>query len=97
MSESQPVVLTLSEEALDALIERAAKRGAKSALNDIGLGDENAVEDVRGLRSLLASYRTAKNTVWTTVVKTVTVAVMMALMAGVALYIKSGGQVGSNH
>lgn len=88
---SGPVVLTLSEEALDALIERAAKRGAQSALCDIGLGDAQAGDDVRGLRNLLSSYRSAKQTAWTTIIKVLTTALLLAIMAGVGLYIKSGG------
>lgn len=39
------------------LIERAARRGARLALKDLGLDDEHAPDDVRDLRQLLTSWR----------------------------------------
>lgn len=44
---------------LDAIAELAAEKGALKALKSVGLGDEDAVHDVKDLRDLLRAYRTA--------------------------------------
>jgi hypothetical protein len=51
----------MTETELEALLDRAAKRGADEALRRIGLGDEGAGDDVRQVRSLLDAWRTAKH------------------------------------
>lgn len=75
---------------LEAMIERAAKRGAKEALESIGLHDDDAGHDVRELRSLLEAWRGAKKTVWKTVTQAITMALLGALAAGTFLHIKGG-------
>ena len=44
-------------EDLNALIEQSAKRGARLALAEIGLGDDNAPRDLKDLRNLLIAWR----------------------------------------
>ena len=53
--------IILPREALDALLEDAAERGARKALTGIGLGDEKAPEHIRGLRDLFNMYRTVRD------------------------------------
>lgn len=53
--------IILPREALDALLEDAAERGARKALAGVGLGDEDAPEHIRGLRDLFDMYRTVRN------------------------------------
>lgn len=53
--------LVLPREALDALLEDAAERGARKALTGIGLGDDKAPEHIRGLRDLFNMYRTVRD------------------------------------
>jgi hypothetical protein len=57
--ERDPIVLP--REALDALLEDAAERGARKALTGIGLGDDKAPEHIRGLRDLFNMYRTVRD------------------------------------
>ena len=51
----------MTDDQLEALLDRAAKRGADAALRRIGLGDEGAGDDVRQVRNLLDAWRTAKH------------------------------------
>lgn len=72
----------MDEQQIEALLERAAKKGAREALESIGLHDEGAVHDVRELRTLLDAWRGAKKTVWKTVMQALTMAFLGALAAG---------------
>jgi hypothetical protein len=75
------------------ILELSAERGAKRALADIGLVDENAAADLRDLRDLLDAIRMAKRTAWQTVVRLITTGLILALIAGVAIKLKVfGGQ-----
>jgi hypothetical protein len=85
--------IRMPEEEFELLLAVAAERGAKRALADIGLVDENAAADLRDLRDLLDAIRTAKRTAWQTVVRLLTTGIILALIAGVAIKIKLfGGQ-----
>ena len=78
----------MSPEVIEEMITRAAKRGAKEALESIGLHDENAGDDMKELRNLLDAWRSTKKTVWSQVVKAVTMAVLGAVAAGAVLQFK---------
>lgn len=69
----------LSPEQLEVLLERAAEKGAKRALETVGLHDDEASDDVRDLRGLLESYRTVKTSVLGAIGKAIGVAVLAAL------------------
>lgn len=70
---------------VEMLIQRAAKAAALEALRDVGLHDDEAIHDLKELRSLLDLWREVRKSVVQTTVKIVTVAVLGALMAGVWL------------
>jgi hypothetical protein len=72
----------MDPQALEALLERAAEKGARDALQSIGLHDDGATKDVHELRSLLDAWRSAKKTAWRTVTQAVTMALLGALVAG---------------
>ena len=72
----------MTELELEAMIQRAAEAGAKKALRDVGLQDDDAVHDMREIRDLLDSWRSAKRTAATTVIKTFTYIFLGALLAG---------------
>jgi hypothetical protein len=78
----------MSPEVIEEMITRAAKRGAKEALESIGLHDESASEDVREMRNLLDAWRSTKRTVWSQIVKAATMAVLGAIAAGAFLQFK---------
>ena len=67
---------------MEAMIERAAEAGARKALREVGLSDEDANSDVKELRNLLDSFRSAKRTVGKTLVQALTTVFLAALMAG---------------
>ena len=55
--------VTITHDELEAMLDRAAKRGATQALAAIGLHDENAAIDVREMRSLLEASRDTRTTI----------------------------------
>ena len=63
--------VAMPEEEFEQLLELAAERGAKRALANVGLVDEEAAGDIRDLRSLLGALRVAKHTAWSTIVSAV--------------------------
>lgn len=75
----------------EALLERAAETGARRALHEVGLDGQDAAEDIRDLRSLLAGFRLAKQTAVQTAVRLITTGVLLALMAGIAIKLKLFG------
>jgi 2-iminoacetate synthase ThiH len=78
----------MSPEVIEQMIARAAKQGAREALQSVGLHDENAGEDMKELRNLLDAWRSTKKTVWSQVVKAMTMAVLGAIVAGAFLQFK---------
>ncbi len=67
---------------LELLLEQASKEGAKKALTELGLHDENAPTDIRDLRELLKAFRIAKKDAFRISVKWVVVGVMTLITAG---------------
>ena len=82
----------MNEEQIEAMLERAAKKGAREALESIGLHDDGAVHDVTELRGLLDAWRSAKRTIWKTVMQAATMAMLGALAAGAFMHLKGGGK-----
>lgn len=55
--------ILLSREALDELLEKAAKRGAAQALSELGLHTDDPAsfrQDMQDIRAVLDGYRNAK-------------------------------------
>lgn len=77
----------LTDEQIREFIEAAATIGAKKALRDLGLHDDDAGKDVQELRGLLDAWRSAKKTAWETTVKVTTTLFLSALAIG--LYFKA--------
>ena len=73
----------MTEQELELLIHKAAQEGAKEALKEVGLSDEEAYDDVKELRSLLDSWRATKTTVGQTIARMLTTAVLTALAIGI--------------
>jgi hypothetical protein len=78
----------MTDAELEIMLDKAAKRGAREALKDIGLLDEAAYTDMREIRSLLEAWRDTKRTVGQTVTRFLTMALLGLIAAGV--YIKVG-------
>ena len=76
---------TVTEEEMALMIEKAAEAGAKKALRDVGLSDEDANVDVKELRNLLDTWRITKRTAVKTIVQAVTYLFLGALITGAYL------------
>lgn len=73
------------EPGLQAMLDAAAERGARLALERVGLHDAEAGDDVRDLRSLLAAWRTARRTALQTAIQIITTAALVALAIGASI------------
>lgn len=83
----------LTHEELEAMLDRAAKRGARMALEELGLHDDNAPKDLEELRDILSAWRETRKAVWSTVIKMITTALLGFIAFAVWAYTKD--QVGS--
>ena len=70
----------MTDEELELMMERAAKKGAAEALHDIGLQDDNAIYDIHELRSLLDSWRSTKKTIGSTITRFITAGILGVLV-----------------
>ena len=73
--------IKLTPEDLEEMLGNAARRGAKEALRSIGLLDDDAAKDIIEMRSLLEAWRDTRKSVWSTIVKVTTVA-LLTFIAG---------------
>ena len=80
--------IKLTPDDLEEMLDNAARRGAKEALRSIGLLDDDAARDIIEMRSLLEAWRDTRKSVWSTVVKLATVA-LLTFIAG-AVWITMG-------
>jgi hypothetical protein len=93
MTDDQPPLqiddrILLRKEDFDELLDRAAERGARRALADVGL---DGAHDIRELRNLLEAFNAAKHTAWETVIRMVTTGFVLALVAGALIKLKLFG------
>ena len=80
--------IKLSSDELEEMLDRAAKRGAKLVLRELGLQDETAAVDIREIRSLLETWRQTRQSIWNTFIKITTIAVFTFIAA--AIWMKLG-------
>ena len=73
--------IKLTPEEVETMLDNAARRGAKEALRSIGLLDDDAARDIIEMRSLLEAWRDTRKSVWSTIVKVTTVA-LLTFIAG---------------
>ena len=84
-------MVTIPQEEFEAMLERAAERGARHALHEVGLDGEDAAHDIRELRNLLDAFNEAKKTAGLTLVKMLVTGLVLALLAGTIVKIKLFG------
>jgi hypothetical protein len=84
-------MVTMPRDEFEELLERAAERGARHALADVGLDGPEAAHDIRELRGLLDAFNEAKKTAGLTIVKMLVTGLVMALLAGAFLKLKLFG------
>lgn len=87
-------MVSMPRDEFEELLERAAERGARHALSDVGLDGPEAARDIQELRGLLDAFNEAKKTAGLTIVKMLVTGLVMALLAGAFLKLKlfGGGQ-----
>ena len=73
----------ISHVELEAMLDRAARRGAKEALRSIGLLDNDAHKDITEMRSLLEAWRDTRKSIWTTVIRISTTAILVFIAGAV--------------
>ena len=73
----------LSPDELEDMLDRAARRGAKEALRSIGLLDDDAHKDITEMRGLIEAWRDTRKSIWSTITKLVTVAVLTFIAGAV--------------
>lgn len=78
----------LTPEELEAMLDRAAKKGAAEALRSLGLQDDSAAGDIRDMRSLIDAWRMTKKSIWSTTVKLGTVAILTFIATAVWMSFK---------
>ena len=74
---------TITNEELEAMLDRAARKGAKEALASIGLLDDSAQKDITDMRSLLEAWRDTRKSIWNTVTKVITVSILTFIAGAV--------------
>ena len=79
--------INLTPDELEDMLDRAARRGAKEALRSLVLQDADAQRDLHEMRSLLEAYRDTKKSIWITVVRISTVALLSFIAASVWMQI----------
>ena len=75
----------MTEKEMARMIEKAAEAGAKKALRDGGLSDDDANGVVKELRTLRDTWRITKRTAVKTIVQAVTYLFLGALITGAYL------------
>ena len=73
----------LTHDEVEEMLDRAARRGAKEALRSIGLLDDDAHKDITEMRGLLEAWRDTRKSIWSTVTRLVTVAVLTFIAGAV--------------
>ena len=84
--------MDIKSEEFKLMLEAAAEKGAKKALADVGLSDEEAIHDVHELRDLLDGWREVKKAVGQTVAKFLTTLVLAGIAAAMAVNIYTTGE-----
>lgn len=75
----------MTDEEIKAIAQQAAQEAVDQTLRRLNLSDEDSGQDLHDLRELLSSWRSAKRTMWTTVVRSVTLFVLGMLALGVVM------------
>ena len=84
--------MDIKSEEFKLMLEAAAEKGAKKALADVVLSDEEAIHDVHELRDLLDGWREVKKAVGQTVAKFLTTLVLAAIAAALAVNVYTTGE-----
>jgi hypothetical protein len=84
-------MVSMPHDDFEQMLERAAERGARHALHEVGLDGEDAAHDIRELRNLLDAFNEAKKTAGLTIIKMVVTGLVMAILTGSLIKLKLFG------
>ena len=84
-------MVTMPHDDFEQMLERAAERGARHALHEVGLDGEDAAHDIRELRNLLDAFNEAKKTAGLTIIKMVVPGLVMSILTGTQIKLKLFG------
>ena len=84
-------MVTMPHDDFEQMLERAAERGARHALHEVGLDGEDAAHDIRELRNLLDAFNEAKKTAGLTIIRMVVTGLLMAILTGTLIKLKLFG------
>lgn len=76
---------------LRAIVEESSELGASRVIARLGLGDDNAQDDIDELRELLRAWRDAKASAWKAAVEWMVRGVLALLLIGIAVRIGALG------
>lgn len=76
---------------LRAIVEESSELGASRVIARLGLGDDNAQDDIDELRELLRAWRDAKASAWKAAVEWIVRGVLALLLIGIAVRIGALG------
>jgi len=74
----------ITPDELQTMLDRSARR----ALESVGLTDENAAKDISEIRSLLSAWRDTRKSIWMTVTRVITTAVLLFIAGAVWMSFK---------
>ncbi len=86
MDDRKQLVLEAAE--LRAMLDKAAEDGARRALAALGLQDEDAADDVRDLRHLMADYRAVKRGMFTSMANVFVIGIVGLVVAGILWHLR---------
>lgn len=74
----------ITPDELQTMLDRSARR----ALESVGLTDENAAKDISEIRSLLSAWRDTRKSIWITVTRVITTAILLFIAGAVWMSFK---------
>ena len=80
--------ITVTAKELEEMLDRAALKGARQALKEMGLDDEDAGKEIRDIRQLLRSWNEIRGTMWRTAAQMFTTGLLLFIAGAVWLSIR---------
>ena len=77
--------LQITQREFQEMLDQAAEKGARTALERVGLHDPEAGDDIKELRGLLDAWQAVKSETISTVVRVLVTALLGAIAAGMTV------------
>ena len=83
----QTGLVALTPQDFEGMLERASHRGAKRALDSIGLSDDDAPDDLKSLRDFLSFWKGIKSSAMRTAGNFIGRIIVITLVVGIAMMV----------